>query len=227
MMQIISRKEAIAQGLSHYFTGKACPNGHVDVRYVSSYACKACAIDHHQRYRQREDFHAREMAYKAAYRQENRQAGRDYCRWYWRNHPNAKAANRASKDRNRQKINERQRAANHTPEQAAKAKAHRRRMYEKFREDRLARAKESRGIRRGAEGRFTKADIERILKMQHGRCAECRKSIGNGYHVDHIMPLVLGGSNWPKNLQCLCPRCNLTKNSKHPLEWARQNGRLL
>lgn len=226
-MQVISRKEAIAEGASHYFTGKPCPNGHMDVRYVSSYACKSCAMEHHARYREQEEFHARELAYKAKYREENREKMLEYCRWYWRNHPNAKLVNRASKQRNRHKTNERQRIANLSPEQIEKLRAHTRRTYQKFRPDRLARAKAGRGIRRGAEGCFSKSDIDRIYKMQSGRCAECRKNLSLNYHVDHIMPLSLGGSNWPKNLQCLCPRCNLSKNAKHPLDWARQNGKLL
>ena len=41
-MQIISRKEAIAQGLSRYFTGEPCGHGHIDERYVSGKTCRAC-----------------------------------------------------------------------------------------------------------------------------------------------------------------------------------------
>jgi len=40
-MQIISRKEAIAQGLSWYFTGKPCWRGHIDERYVDG-GCSTC-----------------------------------------------------------------------------------------------------------------------------------------------------------------------------------------
>ena len=226
-MKILSRNDARNAGLAHYFTGKPCRNGHVDVRYVSSHGCKTCCTEQHRQYRKDDGFREREAAYKAAYREQNREKTREYAHWYWRNHPSAKAVNAASKARRREEINRRQSAANHTPEQAEKAKAHRRRMYEKFREDRLARAKAARGIRKGAEGKFTQHDIERILTLQKGRCAECRKPLNGVYHVDHIMPLSKGGSNWPKNLQCLCPRCNLSKNAKHPLDWARQNGRLL
>lgn len=227
MSSAITRKEAQAQGLPHYFTGKPCPNGHIDVRYVTSYACKSCAIEHHQRYRKYEEFQQKEANYKAGYRKKHGEKNRDYAKWYWRNHPNAKANNQASKARNRDAINERQRAANHTPEQAEKAKIHRRRMYLKFRDDCIARAKDRRGVIKGAEGRFRKSDIELILRLQHEKCAECRCSLKNGYHVDHIMPLSLGGSNWPKNLQCLCPSCNMQKHAKHPLDWAKLNGRLL
>lgn len=40
--KIISRKEAIDQGLSSYFTGKPCKNGHVSERNTLSCACKEC-----------------------------------------------------------------------------------------------------------------------------------------------------------------------------------------
>ena len=42
-MQIISRKEALNQGLTHYFTGKPCKHGHTDIRFAKDGACKACA----------------------------------------------------------------------------------------------------------------------------------------------------------------------------------------
>jgi 5-methylcytosine-specific restriction endonuclease McrA len=41
------------------------------------------------------------------------------------------------------------------------------------------------------------------------------------------MPLARGGSNDRLNLQCLCPQCNLSKNAKDPIAWAREQGRLL
>jgi hypothetical protein len=82
-----------------------------------------------------------------------------------------------------------------------------------------------------AEGKHTSADVRLIFESQHGLCANCKtklfKSGEKKYHVDHIMPLALGGSNWPANLQCLCPFCNLSKGAKHPDDWAKQNGRLL
>ena len=43
-MKIITRKEAIEQGLKRYYTGKPCKNGHVAERKTSSYACCECLL---------------------------------------------------------------------------------------------------------------------------------------------------------------------------------------
>lgn len=42
MVHIISRDDAIAQGLTHYFTGKPCKYGHVSPRFTSSKYCLEC-----------------------------------------------------------------------------------------------------------------------------------------------------------------------------------------
>ena len=96
---------------------------------------------------------------------------------------------------------------------------------------RTAHGRNSRARRRSAEGRHTALDITRIFEHQRGLCANCHsklfKSGKQKFHVDHIVPLVKGGSNWPSNLQCLCPTCNMRKNAKDPIAWANEQGRLL
>lgn len=42
MSNIISRKDAKAKGLIHYFTGKPCKNGHVGPRRVRNWTCREC-----------------------------------------------------------------------------------------------------------------------------------------------------------------------------------------
>lgn len=46
-MEIISRKDAIKQGLRYYYTGKPCKNYHMSQRITRNYECKAC---HDERY---------------------------------------------------------------------------------------------------------------------------------------------------------------------------------
>lgn len=70
-----------------------------------------------------------------------------------------------------------------------------------------------------AGGTFTKQDIKEIFNHQNGVCAICRVDISLFYHIDHIMPLSLGGSNGKENIQLLCPPCNLHKGAKHPDEY--------
>jgi 5-methylcytosine-specific restriction endonuclease McrA len=73
-----------------------------------------------------------------------------------------------------------------------------------------------RSRRKNAEGCFTTKDISILLQKQQGMCVYCNCDIAEVYHIDHIMPLSKGGTNWPDNLQLLCPTCNLRKNAKLP-----------
>lgn len=41
-MKKIPRKEALEQGLKHYFTGKPCKYEHIDMRQVSDWTCVSC-----------------------------------------------------------------------------------------------------------------------------------------------------------------------------------------
>lgn len=84
--------------------------------------------------------------------------------------------------------------------------------------------------KRNADGVFNKDDIQTIFESQGGQCNTCGKNLirynKKQYHIDHITPIAKGGSNWPKNLQLLCPKCNLSKHAKDAIQWARENGRL-
>lgn len=84
-----------------------------------------------------------------------------------------------------------------------------------------------RARKRNAEGSHTSADIQQLLTLQRKKCAVCHTSITKGYHVDHVIPLVMNGSNGKDNLQLLCPPCNLSKNAKHPVDFMQERGFLL
>lgn len=79
--------------------------------------------------------------------------------------------------------------------------------------------KDQRGRRLSAEGKFTVGDVRRLYEEQNGRCPACDADLSRGYHVDHVMPLSRGGTNWPDNLQLLCCPCNQAKGSKLPYQW--------
>lgn len=72
-----------------------------------------------------------------------------------------------------------------------------------------------------SSGVFTKLFVNQL-----GFCNGCHTDLsGNrkSVHIDHIMPLALGGRNIDENVQLLCARCNQTKSAKHPDIWRSQN----
>lgn len=76
-----------------------------------------------------------------------------------------------------------------------------------------------RAVKKGAEGRYTSADIDALLISQQNQCL-CGASFSLTRHtIDHIVPLSRGGSNWPSNLQLLCMPCNDSKGTKLMCEW--------
>ena len=80
---------------------------------------------------------------------------------------------------------------------------------------------------KGAEGSHTGDDIKDLFVKQRGYCVYCNAKLGSDYHVDHIIPLASGGSNWPSNLQLTCANCNIRKRATDPIEFARRIGKLL
>ena len=79
----------------------------------------------------------------------------------------------------------------------------------------------------GRVSRLPWGTIPNLGKKQSWKCAACRCSIKESYHVDHIIPFVLGGKHIPENLQLLCSSCNLHKSGKHPISFMQQMGYLL
>lgn len=99
--------------------------------------------------------------------------------------------------------------------------------WKKANPEKNAAATRNRHALKRASGSHTADDILKIGGCQKWRCASCRRNIRDDYHVDHVEPLALGGSNDQSNLQLLCPPCNQSKHAKDPFRWAHENGRLL
>lgn len=71
-----------------------------------------------------------------------------------------------------------------------------------------------------AEGKHSAADVHLQYDRQCGRCYYCHQPLNGLYHADHLIPLSRGGTNWPSNIVCACPKCNLSKGSKLPSEFS-------
>lgn len=105
-----------------------------------------------------------------------------------------------------------------------------RRIGKRWRENNPEKVKANLHKRRAREklaiGAFSGRDVKLLLERQRWKCACCRSKLIK-YHVDHIIPLAKGGSNYPGNIQALCPTCNLSKGSKDPIEFMQRMGMLL
>ncbi len=200
-----TRAEAKAVGATHYFTGKPCKRGHIAKRLASTKGCVEC-----QR--------AADIAWRAA----NPDKSRAVYATYRAKTQEKRAAYRAE---NRERISE-YAAAWRT------ANRERCREYEAAwraanPEKDMAKARNRRARKRNADGTCSADEAAAIRVVQRDRCAYCSVKLRGGGHLDHIVPLSKGGSNWPSNQQWLCGSCNLSKQAADPIDFARRKGFLI
>jgi hypothetical protein len=80
---------------------------------------------------------------------------------------------------------------------------------------------------KGAGGTLSKGLTEKLFKLQKGKCPCCKMPLGTDYHLDHKMPLALGGPNTDDNIQLLRASCNSSKHDRHPIDFMQSRGFLL
>ena len=90
-----------------------------------------------------------------------------------------------------------------------------------------ARNAKRRAIRRSLSGYVSKNIIAKLKILQQNKCPCCSKDLGDKYHLDHIIPLSLGGLHEDANLQLLRSSCNQKKYNKHPIDFMQEKGFLL
>lgn len=169
----------------------------------------------------------------AAYRADNADKLADYHRKYYAaNRERLMSASALRLEQNREQINQRERERYDKAEQWRTKNPER---YRKKRDEYVAANAETRKIyalnRRARKlqsgGRLSPGLADRLLSLQRGLCPCCRQPLGTDFHMDHIIPLALGGANDDSNMQLLRAVCNLTKNAKHPIDFMQSRGFLL
>lgn len=70
-------------------------------------------------------------------------------------------------------------------------------------------------------------DIKEIKERYNNICYWCNKKIKSTPHLDHYEPISKGGANTIDNIVLSCRKCNQSKGSKTPTEFAISIGKLL
>ncbi|MGI8910832.1 MAG: HNH endonuclease [Rubrobacteraceae bacterium] len=71
-----------------------------------------------------------------------------------------------------------------------------------------------RGRKQATGGSYSAEEVANMYESQGGLCAYCELPLNGKYHVDHMTPLCLGGTNSWENLAVVCPFCNQSKHTK-------------
>ena len=119
---------------------------------------------------------------------------------------------RLERKRARWRENNRNRA-DYQKEWARKNRASRRESLRKWQRSEKGRAwlAINQAKRRGAPGKASRTQLLARIDYYGGCCYLCREAPWE--HVDHVIPLARGGTNWPANLRPACASCNLSKGA--------------
>jgi 5-methylcytosine-specific restriction endonuclease McrA len=212
-----SRGDAKAAGVTHYFTGKSCINGHVGRRFASNGSCELCATEQCQSWRKNNPGRAAEASRS----------------WRANNAENVAQSKRSARSRNREKISQQEREYRIRNPDARKSILKSWRMrnvariaeYEKsYRAANKERLRAYNSTRKAIRRSIEEAGIGLgtllgWVKAQPKICFYCVTDCAESFHVDHFVPLAKGGAHVLTNLRIACAPCNLRKNARDPLEF--------
>ena len=230
MMQVIRRKDAIAQGLKRYFTGKPCKHQHIAERNASDGQCMECAKAKCKRMRVKHK--DKRLAYAAQYRKNNRDiiaertadwrqrntdAIKAYSKeYYWQNLQSCKRRRKEWGEKNREYVLRLRKEYYENNLEKCKASSQR---WKANNKDRISIYNAMKRPER--EERLRKAtpdwvDMNAIILKYKER--DCMTQVtGLPHHVDHKVPLKgenICGLHVPWNLRVIPARDNLSKSNK-------------
>lgn len=185
--------------------------------------CRSCAskrtheyrVAHLEQCKQKERDHDRRRAEeRKEYRASRSEENRAYQRAYHEAHREQRRRRRQERHDEIAENNRRYRAANRE-----RIAAYYRQWCKDHPDLLLQHSRTRRARKLGSAGTHTPADVAAQKARQKDRCYYCHRKLTD-YHVDHVVPLALGGSNGPENIVVSCPTCNLSKGAKHPADFA-------
>lgn len=170
-----------------------------------------------------EDNREKFAEYHRKYRESNREKRAESTRKYYEANPDKYSEyQRKYRKANKEKIAELGRKYYEANREKA---AERLRKWKKANFDKVRVIEQNRRAKiKCSGGNLSTNIVKKLLILQKGKCACCGLSLDNGYHLDHIMPIALGGKNTDDNVQLLTPKCNLSKGAKHPIDYMRGKG---
>ena len=78
----------------------------------------------------------------------------------------------------------------------------------------------TRAKRENSPGKWLESLIDEMGQHCKWTC-HCGSDISDDFTIDHIVPISKGGTNYPDNIQLLCPFCNRSKKNKPQDEYLR------
>lgn len=202
--------------------------------------CKACQKIYNAAYREKnkENIARQQAAWYAAHREDRLKKMHDYrksnpvdrslyfAEYRAVNKDKTRAASAKYADLNKEKV--RAKKAAWYAANSDRVKAQKARYNAENKEKSRIRVQNRRARVREACGSLSRNLAKKLFRLQRGKCAcGCGQPLGDSYHLDHIMPIALGGANEDWNIQLLCATCNHQKSAKHPVDYMQQRGFLL